>query len=365
MFLPFLTAQTVWIKYPANPVMVREGNFYEETIGSPSVILLRDTFRMYYAAGGRDTKGRIALALSTDGIHWTKYGSATPVFGPDSTGWDSHFLDTPDILYDGQFKLYYFGDSDNDPPGGAIGLAVSSDGVSWSRVGTSPVLSPGADGDWDGLFLESPTVLYDPSSGLYFMYFSGADTTWRVRIGGATSPDGIHWTKMPENPVLTPGGASDWDGFAVATPTVLKRDTLFEMWYCGASVEDILADGDIDTLWIGYATSNDGVVWTKHPENPLIGTYTPPADVRGPWAPDVVFVPSRGEFMMWYETAFGFGLATSSTTGVGEEEDGVPDTLAVYSADGRRVKAADGRGVFLLLLRYGSGRVRSRAIIRR
>ncbi len=362
-----LTAQTVWTKYPGNPVMVREGNFYENAIGSPSVILLGDTFRMYYAAGGQDNRGRISLAFSTDGVHWTKYDSATPVFGPDSTGWDSHFLDTPEVLYDGQFKLYYFGDSDNDPPGGAIGLAVSTDGIIWSRVGTSPVLTPGSPGDWDGLFVESPTVLYDSSSNLYFMYFSGVDTTWRVRIGGAFSTDGINWNKLPENPVLTPGSAAEWDGFAVATPTVLKRDTLFEMWYCGASVGDVMADGDIDTIRIGYATSRDGVVWSKHPANPLFGTYNPPPDVRGPWAPDVLFLPSRGEFMMWYETAFGFGLATSPMTAIREGEVGeeVPETLAVYSVDGRRVRSTAKGGMFFVLLRYGSGRVEGKALIRR
>jgi len=101
-----LIAQTEWTKYAGNPVMTREGNFYENAIGSPS-----------------------SYAYSTDGINWVKYDTATPVLEPDTSSWDSHFLDTPEIIYDGEYKLYYFGDSDNDPPGGAIGVAVSSDGI--------------------------------------------------------------------------------------------------------------------------------------------------------------------------------------------------------------------------------------------
>ncbi len=368
VYVLLLLTQTEWTKYSGNPVMTREGNFYENAIGSPSVIFLRDTFRMYYAAGGQDGRGRISYAYSTDGINWVKYDSATPVLEPDTSSWDSHFLDTPEIIYDGQYRLYYFGDSDNDPPGGAIGVAVSSDGINWSRPVLSPVVAPGGPGDWDGLFLESPTVVYDSSSGNYFMYFSGVDTTWRVRIGGAVSPDGISWSKLPSNPLITPGGPSDWDGFAVATPTVIKRDTLFEMWYCGASVSDIAADGDVDTIWIGYATSTDGINWTKHPENPLFGTYTPPFsafELRGPWAPDVVFLPDRNGFMMWYETAFGFGLATSPLTTVREDGGRLPatDTIGYYLPDGRRIPRPI-RGMYFAVVKTG-GRKRVVKVIGR
>jgi hypothetical protein len=207
--------------------------------------------------------------------------------------------------------------------------------------------------------LESPTVLYDPSSGLYFMYFSGVDTTWRVRIGGAVSNDGVIWAKFPSNPVIVPGGG--WESYAVATPTVIKRDSLFEIWYCGASVSDLLTDGDIDTLWVGYATSTDGINWIKYPENPLFGTYTPPfspSELRGPWAPDVVFLPTTGRFMMWYETAFGFGLATSPLVETEEAPSPpVADTLGYYSTDGRRV-AKPLSGVYFAVVRDGGGRKR-------
>ncbi len=368
MVIHILIFQTSWTKYPSNPIMVREGSFYENAIGSPSVIFINDTFKMYYAAGGQDTKGRISYAYSLDGINWTKFNSAIPVFEPDSSSWDSHFLDTPEIIFDGQYKLYYFGDSDNDPVGGAIGLAISTDGINWNRVGTSPILSPGAPGEWDGLFIESPTVVYDSVSGMYFMYFSGVDTTWRVRIGGAMSPDGITWTKFSGNPIIVPGGFSDWDGFAVATPTVIKRDTLFEMWYCGASIGDMLADGDIDTIWIGYATSLDGITWYKYPLNPLFGTYTPPfspSEIRGPWAPDVVFLPTLNKFMMWYETAFGFGLATSTLSYIKDENtsSSISDTLAYYSAAGRRLTKPPKFGLYFVAVRDEHGNTKYLRII--
>jgi len=42
-------------------------------------------------------------------------------------------------------------------------------------------------------------------------------------------------------------------GYRILAPTVLFKDGLFHMWYMGGSD-------------IGYATSPDGITWTKHPE---------------------------------------------------------------------------------------------------
>ncbi len=340
--------------------MTPSGDSTELFIGSPTVILLRDTFRMYYASSDSSGRGWIRYAYSTDGLNWEKF--PIPVLEPDDSSWDGKFLDTPEIIHDdGGFKLYYFGDTDNNPQGGSIGIAISSDGIHWSRPLEQPVLNPGQPGEWDGLFIESPSVVYDSSNHTYFMYYSGVDSTWRVRIGGAFSTDGINWSKFPENPILTEGAPWEWDGFSVATPSVIKRDTLFEMWYCGASVRDFMEDGRIDTLWIGYATSTDGIHWRKFDGNPLFGTYTSPfkpEEIRGPWAPDVVFISGQGEFKMWYETAYGFGLATSRTTFTGERNFEIEDTLEIYSINGRKLDRIKENSLIILKILTKDGAIK-------
>lgn len=309
-----VTAQVTWTKNPTNLVLSKILNQYEGiAIGSPSVISDNDTLKMLYAAGGVDTKGRISYAYSLDGTHWTNYNAATPIFDVSSDGnWDSHFLDTPDWLKDNMgYKLYYFGDRDNNSIGGAIGLAESDDGIHWNRVGTEPILSPGNSGEWDELYIESPSVLYDGTT--YFMWYSGINANYKVSIGVATSPDGIHWTKNNGNPVIDTDSDYSWEGLSVATPTIIKKDEHFEMWYCGASYHDFLDNDVIDTIKIGYATSLDGLTWTKYAKNPIMDTYTPPYaenEERGPWTPDVIFKDET--YYMWYETAHGFGLATST-----------------------------------------------------
>lgn len=311
-----VTAQTTWTKSSSNLILTKTMNLFEGTaIGSPSVIDEGDTLKMLYAAGGTDTKGRISYAYSLDSTTWIKYNKATPVFDVSSFGnWDSHFLDTPDWIKDSiEYKLYYFGDNDNNAVGGAIGLATSHNGINWVRRSTQPVLSPGNPGEWDGLYIESPSVLYDGVS--YLMWYSGIDTTYKVRIGVATSPDGIYWKKYAGNPVIDGGSIYSWEGLSVATPAIIKRNGQFEMWYVGASYYDMLDNNAIDTIKVGYATSSNGLNWIKYAANPILSTYDNRYNInetRGPWTPDVVYRPLENKYYMWYETAYGFGLATAN-----------------------------------------------------
>ncbi len=309
-----LSAQTIWTRSPSNLVMIKTNNLYEGTfIGSPAVIEDNDTLKMLYA-GNASSEGRIFFAYSPDGISWVKHNNATPVLDVSAAGnWDSYFLDTPSWLKDSAgYKMYYFGDTDNVSTGGCIGLATSPNGINWTRYGTQPVLSPGNPGDWDGLFVADPTVIFDGNS--YFMWYTGVDTTWQVKIGFAISPDGLTWTKYPGNPVLNGGTFLSWEGFGVGIPTVLKRNGQFEMWYDGVSYFDVADNGLVDTIRIGYATSTDGAHWSKLNQNPVFGTYSSGYNIteyRGPWAPSVVYRTTDSKYYMWYETGYGFGLATS------------------------------------------------------
>ncbi|MBC8232067.1 hypothetical protein H8E77_21175 [bacterium] len=63
------------------------------------------------------------------------------------------------------------------------------------------------------------------------------------------------WTKYSENPVLDVGADGEWDDTGVIRPNVIFNNGVYQMWYAGH-------DG---TNWrIGYATSDDGITWTKH-----------------------------------------------------------------------------------------------------
>jgi len=70
------------------------------------------------------------------------------------------------------------------------------------------------------------------------------------------------------NPILTRGGDGAWDEIRVDNPTVIydPDDQLYKMWYSGHGnkSEDPSLYGKT-----GYATSDDGISWTKDSDNPI------------------------------------------------------------------------------------------------
>lgn len=199
----------------------------------------------------------------------------------------------------------------------AIGLAYSPDGINWTREASNPVFIKGTFGDWDGTWVESPAIVWDSISGLYSMWYNGVDTaTWKVLIGLATSSDGVSWTRYAGNPVLNTGAWGSYDDMWLGTPALLKIGGQYQLWYSGTRAASYnVALQRFDTISICYASSSDGISWNKSSSNPLFNTFTAPydslVDTGGPWGPDVVYLEGTETYMMWYESFGGFGLATA------------------------------------------------------
>jgi predicted GH43/DUF377 family glycosyl hydrolase len=309
---------TGWVKHEGNPVLRPGTSPWDDiAIGQPSCLVEDGHIRMWYATRGTDGLGRIALAESTDsGVTWSRHDGGRPALDVGPPGaWDAFAVDTPAVIRVGaEYLLYYYGAASSSSDGASIGLATSADGVSWQRHQDSPVLEPGPPGAWDERWVESPTVLVEADSGDLLMWYSGLDITWQGRTGLATSPDGVHWTKHPGNPVLDLGMEGSWEDWMVGVATVLRVGRTYRLWYSGVSSAD-LADGAIDTPSIGAVTSRDGVHWQPRGDEPVLSTLDPPhdptVDWNGPWAPSVVLDHRANRFLMLYETRAGICLATA------------------------------------------------------
>jgi sucrose-6-phosphate hydrolase SacC (GH32 family) len=230
---------------------------------------------------------RTGYYTSEDGINWTEgFNGPLPGLGPGESGsWDHAGTDTVTVLHDGEnYKLWYassveVGQSDTLQ----IGYATSPDGINWARH-PEPVLSKGDPTDWDGKWIESPSVLKE--NNYYRMWYSGVSNEWRFGIGLATSSDGIHWDKFAENPVLSHGGDSEIDGLGVYAPSVIKIGEKYWMFYTALEMRTDY----LQNTRLACAYSDDGIYWTKVPGAILEGGGAGRWDENGPFAPSVVMV---------------------------------------------------------------------------
>ena len=73
----------------------------------------------------------------------------------------------------------------------------------------------------------------------------------------------VSFTPFGHNPVFTSGGPGQWDAFIRERGWILKEDGLYHLWYTGYAAPGSHAKH------LGYATSSDGITWTRHDGNPL------------------------------------------------------------------------------------------------
>jgi uncharacterized repeat protein (TIGR01451 family) len=222
----------------------------------------------------------------------------SPSFPTGSSAFDTEFLFAPMVISEaGQLSMWYSG---IDRLGDIrVGLATSSDGIAWSKSGSNPLL--------DGMEV---FILKEGASD-YKAWFASQD----AQIFRAKSTDGSSWTLDPATPVLSPTGQTgDWDCDYVSDPSVVKdADNIYWMFYEGENYATEIAQ-------IGVATSTNGIDWQRVSSSPVI---VPGGS--GAWDEamtlDPIVLLDGGEFRMWYSalnsgwTARSIGYVTS-TNGV-------------------------------------------------
>src|SRR5262249_3641373 len=120
-------------------------------------------------------------AISTDLYHWTQL---PPVMAINPTGWDNLHVWAPHIVqWGGMWWMFCTGVSDspgqyNDTQ--AIGVAVSSDLMTWNRISDRPAWSNQLAPAWAwwsplnaGMACRDPFVMPDPNApGQWLLYYT-------------------------------------------------------------------------------------------------------------------------------------------------------------------------------------------------
>ena len=166
---------------------------------------------------------------SEDGITWTWPAGTESVVNQGNTGdWPGgNQCGDPDVLkWDGQYWITFW--STCNRRNGAfdgMGLKRSPDGIHWTAEPANPVFYMGPLGDWDEMVVGDHAMIRDGDRfKLWHVGITCGQRGYRNEFGYAESPDGIHWRKCRLNPVLTQGAPGTWDGGWIYAAGVVKVD---------------------------------------------------------------------------------------------------------------------------------------------
>jgi hypothetical protein len=225
---------------------------------------------------------KLGLATSRDGLRFERHGPPVmEIKSPDRSILTPALLRATDgtpIREGGKLRMWFTSSDFSGRTGGhALQEATSADGVAWSEPSAVQIEKAYA-----------PSVLKTDDE--YQIWYTDVTAfPWTIRH--ARSDDGRSWRVTPE-PVLTMG--QPWEARILVYPCVIKVGDCYLMWY-GSYTAD-----DRQKTAIGFAASDDGIYWHKHPNNPVLS----PREDR-PWESNYVgncsvIRDTEGKFRMWY-----------------------------------------------------------------
>jgi hypothetical protein len=263
---------------------------------SPQAVVFDDFVRIFHSTRARDEHGKYLSHVSFVDMSKDLRGvlrvAEQPVIALGGLGcFDEHGIFPMNVVRDGDALYAYtcgWSRRVSVSVETAIGLAIShDDGLSFERVGPGPVLAASP---------HEPCLVGDgfvaQIEGIYHMWYIFG-TGWRryapdsepdrtYKIGHATSPDGIAWTKEEGRQIIADVLGEDE---CQALPTVIAIDGRHHMFFCHRHSFDFRTNRRRGYR-IGHAWSDDLQDWTRD------DTILPLDPTPGDWDSEMLCYPN-------------------------------------------------------------------------
>lgn len=255
------------IPYKNNPILVHGGNGWKASqINDPLIVTdIKNPNRllMFYTGMAAPVAiGKFSIGLATADISnpfcWTECPN-NPVFEPSLKGhWDDWWIwATSCQIVENEYFLFYIGIDHKKKPTYKIGLASSPDGLHWTRRNNGkPIFSP----SHDEVHVAYPSLLHENDT--WYMFYQWRDKKGPAGVRLATRLDGTSWDQWKKSkiPILSRGSMGSFDEKYIEGQQILKVGEDYVLLYHAYN----------DLHW------TEGLAHSKSPYGPFIKSQKNP-----------------------------------------------------------------------------------------
>jgi predicted GH43/DUF377 family glycosyl hydrolase len=243
----FPAVLTDFVPSKSNPVFSGTGtDTWDQKIRERGFILNEDgTYYLWYTGykGDESVEKHLGLATSTDGLSWTRYKD-NPIF---DSGWVE---DMSVIKHEGTYYMFAEGRGDT------AHMMTSTDRIHWEEKGPLDIRKSNGEPLGKGAY-GTPSIWYE--DGIWYLFYERED----LGIWLAVSTDLTVWTNKQDEPVIKMG-PEIYDQFAVAMDQIIKYNGRYYGYYHATEFKD----------WHEWtsciAMSEDLIHWEKYSGNPIM-----------------------------------------------------------------------------------------------
>lgn len=201
---------------------------------APAAIVLDGVIHLFYQSYGQFPRDYICHATSRDGVHFDR-DQSNPVFRPKGDWNCGRAIDADVVAFDGKLYLY-FASRDPEMKLQLLGVATAPLDSDFSRDAwtqqnlDAPILFPQLP--WEQQCIEAPAACVH--DGRIYMFYAGAYNCCPQQIGCAVSTDGVHFTRLFQEPLMANGPVGSWNESESGHPYVYEDEGVYHLFYQGS-----------------------------------------------------------------------------------------------------------------------------------
>jgi hypothetical protein len=191
----------------------------QKGLAAPAAWVFEGKVHLFYQTYGNGRKDAICHAWSTNGLNFIR-NPENPIFAPTGAWTAGRAIDA-DVIPFGDRLLLYFATRDPQMKTQMLGVAsapLRSDygRMQWRQLVDGTILKP--ELPWERDCIEAASVML--KNGKLWMFYAGGYNNAPQQIGVAVSTNGIHWTRVYDQPFLANGARGSWNSSESGHPGI-------------------------------------------------------------------------------------------------------------------------------------------------